>query len=210
MIPRRAAFAAASVAAVAVVAIWGWSLQPEHAFRWMFAIFALPAMWLVLERTQGGTQRDAILAFHRVVIGATGALVALRTAAALAFASGLVDPGRAPSFHRAHGILMGLCLAAWGNYLPKIPSPWPLDEEWFDWQRVHRFVGWLAALTGLALAATWLALPLALARPATFGLMATFVVLAVGRKWLSVLDYSRRSPPPPPLEAGSDPVASDP
>jgi hypothetical protein len=103
------------------------------------------------------------------------------------------------------------CLAALTDYSswPKILSPWRLEEEWFDWQRVHRFAGWLAATSGVALVLVWLALPLPVARPATVRILAAFLVLAVGRKWLSVADYARRRPPARPLETSSDSFRPD-
>ena len=97
----------------------------------------------------------------------------------------------------------------WGNYLPKFLSPWNLDDEPFDWQRVHRYAGWIAALSGGALMVVWLAFPLELARTTSTVLIIAFVVLGVGRKLISVAAYSRRPPRPRPSRATSDTAASE-
>ena len=45
-------------------------------------------------------------------------------------------------------------MAVWGNYLP-LMSPWQPGEEPFDWQRVHRFVGWVFTIGGIVTMLTW-------------------------------------------------------
>ncbi len=88
------------------------------------------------------------------------------------------------------GVLLGVALAIWGNYLPKLLSPWSLEHEPFDWQRVHRFCGWVASLSGIALVAVWLLLPQASAKPAAATIVVTFLVLCLVRKFLSVATHS--------------------
>ena len=51
--------------------------------------------------------------------------------------------------------------------------------------------------------------PLEAARAASSGITITFVVLIVGRKFISVAAYSRHRPPTPPLQATTDTAASD-
>ncbi|MGE3275699.1 MAG: hypothetical protein AB7O67_11350 [Vicinamibacterales bacterium] len=96
---------------------------------------------------------------------------------------------------RTTGLLAGVGLAVWGNYLPKLTSPWRLEDEPFDWHGVHRFVGQVAFFGGLTLAFISLQVPAEWLRPAVVGVMATSLALALGRKLLSVATYAT-SPPP--------------
>ena len=80
-----------------------------------------------------------------------------------------------------------MSIAIWGNFLPTVASPWSLEAQPFDWQRVHRFVGWIAALSGIALMAVWLSLPMEEARAASAWIIGPFVVLSLGRKLVSLL-----------------------
>ena len=86
--------------------------------------------------------------------------------------------------------------AIWGNYLPKQLSPWSLEDEPFDWQRVHRFCGWVASLSGIALVMVWLVLPLDGAKRATAGILLAFVVLCLARKLISLATHSPPRPNP--------------
>ena len=136
-------------------------------------------------------------------------MMAVKVGFQLAIATGLLDADWAPIVGRTSGVMLGLLLAIWGNYLPKSPSPWSAEEEWFNWQRVHRFAGWVASLSGIAVVVVWLALPLATAKLATLGITVPFVVLVAGRKFISVAAYSRRQPPTRPLQPTSDTAAPD-
>ena len=141
--------------------------------------------------------------WHRSVVAAVGLMMAVRIGSQLAIATDLLDAEWGPIARRISGVLLGFFLAIWGNYLPKIISPWRAEEEWFDWQRVHRFVGWIASLSGIALVVVWMAFPLEVANFATFCITATFFVLGVGRKFMSVATYSRRQSPPAPKQETS-------
>ena len=203
------ALAGLSVVVVASLGIWGWSVDPGHASRWAFIIFFLPAFWGFVELAQGGAKRERIMKWHRYVVAGAGLMLAVRLGPQLAIATDLLDASWAPIARRTWGVGFGCLLAIWGNHLPKILSPWSAEEEWFDWQRVHRFAGWLASLSGIALVVVWLALPIAGAKLATVGITVTLTVLCAGRKFLSVAAYSRRRPPTTPLQASSDAAAPD-
>ena len=147
--------------------------------------------------------------FHRSVVAGVGLMLAVKVGFQLAITTDLLDADWAPIAPRIGGVMLGSFFAIWGNYVPKILSPWSAQEEWFDWQRVHRFVGWVAALSGIALVIVWLAFPLEVARPASSSITVTFAVLSVGRKFMSVAAYTRRRPPTTPLQATPDTAASD-
>lgn len=186
-----------SVLAVAGVGVWGWSVNPERPLRWVFVVFSLPLFWGMIEFLQGGSgRRGHIMNWHRLVVAALGFMMAVKIGSKLAIATELLDARWGPVVARGLGVLMGFLLAVWGNYLPKLISPWRREEEWFDWQRVHRFVGWLATLSGIALMAVWLTLQPESARLATLAITIVFCVLSVGRKWLSVANYTQRPSPP--------------
>lgn len=201
MTSRPMILALLSVLLVAALGAWGWAVSPERPLRWAFVVFFLPLLWGLMELLQGGSgRREEIMNWHRSVIAALGLIMALKVGFQLAIAWGLLDAQWGPVARRLSGILWGLFLAIWGNYLPKLVSPWRREEEWFDWQRVHRFAGWTAVLCGIALVAVWLALPLQAAKLATIGITATFCALGIGRKFLSVAEYSRRPAPPAPKQ----------
>ena len=210
MISKPLALAGLSVLIVTSLGIWGWSVDPEHPSRWAFIVFFLPAFWGFVELCQGGMRRNrGIMKWHRLVVAGVGLMMAVKVGFQLAIATDILDGGWAPIVRRSSGVLMGSLLAIWGNYLPKAPSPWSEEEEWFDWQRVHRFAGWVASLSGIALVVVWLVLPVATAKIVTIGITATFVVLGVGRKFISVAAYSRRQPPTSPRPATSNTALPD-
>ena len=126
-------------------------------------------------------------------------LIAVGVGFRLAISVDLLDAEWEPIARRIRGVIFGVGMAFWGNYLPKSLSPWSVGDEPFDWQRVHRFVGWVASLGGIALVVVWLAFPLKGTRLASVGIVGTFVVLGLGRKLVA---YSRHPPPPTPLQAG--------
>ena len=112
----------------------------------------------------------------------------------LAVTSGLLEADWGPSGRRITWIVFAIGMVLWGNYLPKIRSPWRVRDEPFDWQRVHRFVGWAASLGGIALVAVWFVLPPEEARSATSAILRSFAVLAIGRKFISVGARSLATP----------------
>ncbi|MCB1019429.1 MAG: hypothetical protein KDC27_05850, partial [Acidobacteria bacterium] len=92
----------------------------------------------------------------------------------------------APAILRFRGVAFGAGLMLWGNYLPKLKSPWSLAEQPFDWQGVHRFVGWGASIAGLSVAAVWMTMPPDQARPLTIVIVTLTSGMAVVRKFLSL------------------------
>lgn len=115
-------------------------------------------------------------------------------ASQLAISADLLDAGWEPISQRIKGVIFGTGMVIWGNYLPKGLSPWRVEDEPFNWQRVHRFTGWVASLGGIAVVIVWLVFPLENARLASVGLVGTCVALVLGRKLLSLAAYSRRPP----------------
>ena len=81
-------------------------------------------------------------------------------------------------------------MAVWGNYLPKLMSPWQPDEEPFDWQRVHRFVGWACTIGGIGTMLTWVTLPIDRADAWEPAIVGGVVVLSLGRKLYSLATHS--------------------
>ncbi len=209
MVSKSLILAGLSVLIVAGLGVWGWSVDPEHPSRWAFVVFFLPALWGFVELFQGGRRRETIMNWHRYVFAGAGLMLALKVGSELAISTGLLDADWAPISRRIWGVTFGSLLAIWGNYLPKVLSPWSEEEQWFDWQRVHRYAGWLASLSGVALVVAWLAFPLPEARVTTSGICVALAVLGVGRKLISVAEYSRRQEPPPRLGPTPDSAASD-
>ena len=209
MVSKSLLLAGLSVLTVAGLGVWGWSVDPEHPSQWAFVVFSLPALWGFVELFQGGRRRERIMDWHRYVFACTGLMLAVKVGPQLAISTGVLDAHWAPISHRIWGVTVGSLFAIWGNYVPKVLSPWSEEEQWFDWQRVHRFVGWLASLSGVGLVVVWLAFPLPGARLTTLGICVALCVLGVGRKLISVAEYSRRQPPPPQLEATLDSAGSE-
>jgi len=113
----------------------------------------------------------------------------------LAVANGLLGPEWTQIARRLEGIILGSGLAIFGNYMPKLLSPWRLADEPFEWQRVHRFVGWVFSLAGGAVVLVWLTLPLDQAAFASTRLILTALSLGGGRKLISLATRSPRRPP---------------
>jgi hypothetical protein len=193
------AAAAASAACNAGVCLWGMTIVPEKAFFLGFMALMVPGLWGFVEARQcrgsDSERADSIMNWHRIVFAFVGLLISLRLAPQLAIKGGWLDASWTPAVQRMSGVVMGAGLAAWGNYLPKLMSPWMPEHEPFDWQRVHRFGGWVAFITGGLLIYVSLAFPPADARPIRVALTLMFLVLVVGRKFLSVATRSRDTSP---------------
>jgi hypothetical protein len=182
--------AAVSVALVATVAYWGFSVDPEPPWRWIFLGGFLPALWAFVERWQvRGRDPDvgsAIMAFHYYVFAFTGFLLASSVGVRLMVYQHLVDPTWLSSGRRLGGLALGVGMILFGNYLPTLRSPWPFEAQPFAWQRVHRFVGWTSVLGGLGVLGAWTVLPQDLAGRITAQILAIAAVLALGRKLASL------------------------
>jgi hypothetical protein len=159
------------------VALWGWTVDPGRPAQWLFVMLFVPALWGYVELAQGG-QRSR------------------ERAVELAVVSGLVDASWGPVAHQARWIITGASLAVWGNFLPKLLSPWPPEDEPFDWSRVHRFAGWLFMCAGATVVGVWLVVPDPdQARFLSRVILGIAITLGVGRKLMSLASPSARHPP---------------
>ena len=186
------AWAILAVLLVAALSIWGWWLMPARWPLWAMVAVFLPALWGCVELMQSGTlpvQREQVMRWHRIVFAVAGLILALKLAPALAIASGQLDAAWGPPAQRIRWIAVGAAWAIWGNYLPKLLSPWPTEIEPFAWQRVHRFVGWVCSLVGVGIIVSWLTLPIGLAERVSEGLMLAGVLLAIARKLYSLATH---------------------
>ncbi len=189
-----------SVLALAALGAWGWWLDPEHPTRWARVMFLLPFVWGLVELAQPTVGRRAeaterIRTWHRSVVAWAGLVLAVGIGVQLGVAANLLDADWLPIGRRARGVLFAVGMALWGNYLPKMLSPWRLENEPFAWQRVHRFAGWIASFGGIALVGAWLALPLDRARSAEIAIVGISAVLIAARKLASVTTHSGAGPP---------------
>ena len=133
--------------------------------------------------------------WHRRVIASLGLLMTVDMGFELAISADFLATSWESIAQRISAVAFGVLMVLWGNYLPKLLSPWKVGEEPFDWQRVHRFVGWVVSLGGIGVVLVWLVLPIAEARLATAGIIGTSVVLVITRKFMSFAASLRRQPP---------------
>jgi hypothetical protein len=191
-----AALAAAAVTATAAVAVWGVVVVPDARLRFVLVATLLPALWAYVELAQvrgaDASVADAIMKLHRYCFAWAGVMLASRIGLRLAIHTGLLGPSWLEPGRRFSGLVLAIGMIAFGNYLPTLRSPWPLHRQPFAWQQVHRFVGWVFVLSGLAVAACWLWLDASAASHASMRILAVTVVLCLGRKLASLL-----SPTPP-------------
>lgn len=184
-----------SVLVVAALSVLAWSLEPENAERWAFRMLMLPALWGFLELAQyrgedRGPSEAAIMKWHRLVIAGMGLMTTVDLGFHLAISTDLISADWAPIGQSLQGVLFGAGLTIWGNLLPTVPSPWSHEEQPFAWQKVHRFVGWVATSCGLAMVGVWMFLSVQNARAVSGWILGTFLVLSIGRKLLSVATHS--------------------
>ncbi|MDX1396454.1 MAG: hypothetical protein R3195_18880 [Gemmatimonadota bacterium] len=191
--------AAVAVASVGAVALWGFVVDPDPAFRWVLMASWLPALWAFLEAAQErGSDPEVgrrIMTMHRFTIAWIGLALAVQVGVKLAVHEHMLSAELAPLGRRIGGLMLGTGLIVFGNHLPTLRSPWSTRTQPFDWQRVHRFAGWALVLGGVGICLLWLALPVAAAARATGQLLALVMILAVGRKAVSVV--ARLVAPPP-------------
>ncbi len=190
--PIPVTLASVSVLVVAGLAVLGWFLEPENGAEWAFRIIMLPALWGFLEFAQHrgedrGSAGEAIMNWHRLLIAGVGLMTVMDLGFHLAISTDLLDAGWEPRGQSVQGVFLGAGLTVWGNLLPTLASPWSLEEQPFAWQQVHRFVGWVATLSGIALFLVWLVLPVGQARAASAVILGACFVLALGRKLVSVV-----------------------
>ena len=188
-----------SVLVVAGLAVLGWSLEPGRTARWARVALVLPVLWGFSEflqfRGESPRKGQAIMNWHRRVIASVGLLMTVDLSFELAISAELLETYWEPIARRITAVMFGTGMVVWGNYLPKQLSPWNAGDEPFDWQRVHRFAGWMVSLGGIAVMIVWLVLPVSEARLATLGIIATSFGLVLVRKFMSFVARLRRQPP---------------
>ena len=202
MTPKSLSIAA--VFALFGASLWGWSVTPDQLGRWALKALVVPVLWGILElahMNRRGREWVAIVNWHRLCIAWVSLMLALTIAVHLLVVTDVVDVAWAPVIRRIRGVVFGASLMIWGNYLPKLLSPWASADQPFDWQRVHRFVGWTVSIGGFAVILGWLLLPLGEARVAAQIIVILALGLALGRKLVSIA-----SPPRRPTTPGADPA----
>ena len=147
----------------------GWSSKP-------FAVFVLPlimvaAQWLCMLGTAADPKKNnhSEKVLHLILWIVPALSVVLH---AVTYATAL---GYAVPIEVVMPVLIGLVFTIIGNYMPKckqnytigIKIPWTLDNE-ENWNRTHRFAGWLWTFCGVAIMFTgflggfWVFLPITL------------------------------------------------
>jgi len=178
-----------------LLAVANWYLHPERARAWAVAVLLLGGMMLTLllmgrrsprqpeaeavrpgKDGQGDTIREAIV-FASVIL-----LVSLTGKLAIA----LGGPNVADLTWRATMAIVGGFLVFTGNAIPKTLIPLAaLQCDASRAQAFQRLVGWTWVLTGLALALSWLVLPVTLAESVTFFLFPGAILISgVNFAWL--------------------------
>ncbi len=199
-IPRPTPLALATVSLLVVVSLglWGWSIDPGRPGRWAFIVFFLPSLWGYVELAQfRGNDRavaQALMNFHRCSIAWGASLLAVSVALKLALTTGALGPEWVPFGRRITGVILGFGLAVFGNYLPKLLSPWSVSDQPFNWQRVHRFAGWVFMLGGITIVTIWMVLPVDGARFLSRRVLLVALVLVVGRKMISLATHPSGAP----------------
>jgi hypothetical protein len=89
-------------------------------------------------------------------------------------------------------VLAGMTLAIWGNFLPKLMSPWSTAEEPFDWQRVRRSGGRLIGFAGLVVTLAWLTQTVETARLVSTVAVGAALATLIAIKVASRISHARR------------------
>lgn len=187
---------ATGIALAVAVGLAHWAYDPDPTVHLPFGSFLMGAVWLLVEWLTVRDDSDraeaalSIRDWHRTVFLVAGLYTAVFSALKLAADTGLMSETLRIAASRGMGVSAGLLFAIWGNYLPKLVSPWRTEAEPFNWQGVHRFVGRLAALGGVVVAIGWLILPLDVAAMTTERVALVVAALAVGVKFYSVATHS--------------------
>jgi hypothetical protein len=189
-------FTAGAIGLAAAIGLARWAFRTGEEVGPPYGIVILAAMWVYIEVVHASEGDDrpeatAIRSWHRVVLAAIALYVAVGSGLALAADLDVLGHESLPAARRFMGFTAGVMLALWGNFLPKLLSPWRTQDEPFDWQGVHRVVGWLASLAGVAVALVWVALPLDQATSTSKLLLGTVFGLAVLFKLYSLMTHNR-------------------
>jgi hypothetical protein len=175
--------------------VWSWLVPPFRPVHVGLVVLII----LVECRVHFAPHRAAAshLLFMRICFAGMALIMLTSTGVKLAIASELLGADWLAVGRRATGVLTGLGMILYGNFLPKLISPWPLDDEPFDWQGVHRFVGWVFSLGGVAIAGAWLFLPTVDAVRLTVSIVLTTITLSLVRKFFSMLTWNGHRPRKP-------------
>ena len=186
---------AAAMTLMMALATWSWALGIDHASLRLLTGVVMLVLWGFVEwrvprqcavRGSGA----GVIRWHRAVFATIGLFIAMRHGVRLAFELQYLDPEWVPVARRSLHVVAGGLMAVWGNYLPKLMSPWQPEEEPFDWQRVHRFVGWAFTIGGIGTMLTWVTLPIDRADGWEPAIVGCVVVLSLGRKLYSLATHS--------------------
>ena len=186
---------AAAMTLMMALATWSWALGIDHAPLRLLTGVVMLAIWGFVEwrvprqYTVRGSG-TGVIRWHRAVFATFGLFIAMRYGVRLAFELQYLDPEWVPVARRSLNVVAGSLMAVWGNYLPKLMSPWQPEDEPFDWQRVHRFVGWVFTIGGIGTMFTWVALPIDRADAWEPAIVGSVVVLSLGRKLYSLATHS--------------------
>jgi len=197
-LPLRLAWTLIALNAVTGIALL--ALRPERSPQWLVTILAAPVLWGLLEVRlgphDGRRETASIRDLHRSLIAWLAFMLLFGNTARLALATGLLDPTAVDAARRLRGLTTGTGFLIFGNYLPKLLSPWSRADEPFDWQGVHRFAGKLFVFGGAVMVAAWLVLPIPDASAAARSMVLTVALFAIIRKVLSVVERSRPTATP--------------
>jgi hypothetical protein len=192
---RLVMLVAAAMTLMMALAAWSWALGIDHASFRLLSGVGLLALWGFVEwrvPRQCAVQGSGagVIRWHRAVFATIALFIAMRHGVRLAFELQYLDPEWVPVARRSLHVVAGGLLAVWGNYLPKLMSPWQPEEEPFDWQRVHRFAAWVFTIGGIATMLTWVTLPIDQADAWEPAILGCVVILSLGRKLYSLATYS--------------------
>ncbi len=192
---RLAGLTAASMTLMAVLGVWGWAVGLDGASRRLLTGLGLLAVWGFVEwrvprQNAARANCAGVIRWHRAVFASVALFFAAGFALRLAFALTPLGPEWVAVARRSLKVVAGGLMMVWGNYLPKLMSPWQPEEEPFDWQRVHRFVGWAFTISGAGMMLAWLTLPMDRADDWASAIVVGGMVLSLGRKLYSLATYA--------------------
>lgn len=147
------------------------------------------ATWVCASRRQAAQQSRF---YVRLFVTAAAVIVSLKIAFLLAIDQDLIGKSWYFSVSRTAALMVSITFIVFGNYMPKMPSPWNHREEPFDWRGVHHFTGLAFLITGILMFFAWALLPIPEAKRVTIPVVFTMTVMIIARKWYSVLTWKGR------------------
>ncbi len=185
---------ASAMTLMLTLAAWSRVLGIDGASLRLLTGVAILALWGFVEWRVPGQcpvpgSGAGVIRWHRAVFATIALYIAVRHGVRLGFELQYLDPEWVPVARRSLHVVAGGLMAVWGNYLPKLLSPWQPDEEPFDWQRVHRFVGRACTIGGIGTMLMWVTLPIDRADTWEPAIVGSVVVLSLGRKLYSLATH---------------------